>query len=69
MPAALASAVHRTISLRMNAPNSSGDIGETITPTLASFSRVAGMMRNFLLSAKSLLTMGAGVPAGASNPY
>jgi len=50
MPAALVSAVHRTISLRMKAPNSSGRIGETITPTLASFSRVAGRVRNFSLS-------------------
>ena len=51
MPAALASAVHRTISLRIKPANSSGRIGATITPTLASFSRVAGSDRNLALSA------------------
>ena len=50
IPAALASAVQRTISLRMKAPNSAGGMVETITPALASFSRVAGSDRNFSLS-------------------
>src|SRR5882724_400934 len=51
MPAALASAVHHVISLRIKPPNSAGGIGETIMPTLASFSRVAGTDRIFWLSA------------------
>ena len=51
IPAALASAVQRMISLLMKLPNSAGGIVETITPTLASFCLVAGIDKNFSLSA------------------
>src|SRR5262249_19675610 len=68
MPAALATAMLSAISALMRAANSAGVQLTGEMPALARRSWTAGILTAFIVSALSLSTTAAGLPAGASIP-
>src|SRR5262245_49938420 len=68
IPAVLATALHFADSATTNCPNSCGEPGLVVAPTLASRSRIASDRSPSLIAALSFSITAAGVPAGAMTP-
>src|SRR5262245_46796606 len=69
MPANLITLAHFSVSAAMNLPTSEAEPGITVPPKSASRALSLGSTRAALISLLSLLTISAGVPAGAPRPY
>ena len=68
MPADFAAVFQASTSSPMRAASYSGDPPFGSTPTLIKLDFISGVARAALISVFNLVTMSAGVPAGANNP-